>query len=166
VCKSRTGVHIGKLTGSESELIRVTLRLAIYRQSVRLGAEPLETHDQNFLSQLNTCGRSPYITSSLTKGWVCHLQVLLALASAFFSGPSPVGLATIFYCLRFETSFSVASYDSQGWYSTPPPHGNNHVTERLKAGIVKSEETSIARQCFAKHIPVATWISNFIFVTL
>jgi hypothetical protein len=31
-----------------------------------------------------------------------------------FLGPSPVGLATIFYCLRFETSPFVASYDSQG----------------------------------------------------
>jgi hypothetical protein len=30
------------------------------------------------------------------------------------SGPSPLGLATIFYCLRFETSLLVASYDSQG----------------------------------------------------
>jgi hypothetical protein len=32
-----------------------------------------------------------------------------------FSGPSPVGLVTIFYCLRFETSCFVASYDSQGY---------------------------------------------------
>jgi hypothetical protein len=32
-----------------------------------------------------------------------------------FSGPSPVGLATIFYCLRFGTSPFVASYDSQGY---------------------------------------------------
>jgi hypothetical protein len=31
-----------------------------------------------------------------------------------FSGPSPVGLVAIFYCLRFETSLFVASYDSQG----------------------------------------------------
>jgi hypothetical protein len=31
-----------------------------------------------------------------------------------FSGPSPLGLATIFYCLTFETSLFVASYDSQG----------------------------------------------------
>jgi hypothetical protein len=30
-----------------------------------------------------------------------------------FSDPSPMGLATIFYCLRFETSFFVASYDSR-----------------------------------------------------
>jgi hypothetical protein len=31
-----------------------------------------------------------------------------------FSGPSPLGLATIFYCLRFKTSHFVASYHSQG----------------------------------------------------
>jgi hypothetical protein len=47
-----------------------------------------------------------------------------------FSGPSPVGFATIFYCLRFQTCLFVASYDSQGYgglrrrYSIPPPHGN------------------------------------------
>jgi hypothetical protein len=48
-----------------------------------------------------------------------------------FSGPSPVELATIFYCLRFETSIFVTSYDSQGYgggirprlhTGTPPPH--------------------------------------------
>jgi hypothetical protein len=31
-----------------------------------------------------------------------------------FSGPSPLDLATIFYCLSLETSLFVASYDSQG----------------------------------------------------
>jgi hypothetical protein len=54
--------------------VRVTLRLAVYRQSVRLGDKPFET-------QLNTCFHSPYITSSLTRGSVCSLQLLLALAS-------------------------------------------------------------------------------------
>jgi hypothetical protein len=39
-----------------------------------------------------------------------------------FSGPSPVGLATIFYCLRYETSFSVATYDSQGYGGGIRPH--------------------------------------------
>jgi hypothetical protein len=33
---------------------------------------------------------------------------------SFFSGPSPLEFASIFYCLRFETSLFVASYDSQG----------------------------------------------------
>jgi hypothetical protein len=38
--------------------VRVTLRLAVYRQSVGLGVTPLETHDQIFF-QLNSCGNSP-----------------------------------------------------------------------------------------------------------
>jgi hypothetical protein len=61
--------------------VRVTLLLAVYRRSVRLGDKSLETHDQYFF-QLNTCGHSPYVTSSLTGGWVCHLQLLPVLASA------------------------------------------------------------------------------------
>jgi hypothetical protein len=36
------------------------------------------------------------------------------LASAVFLWSSLLGLATIFYCLQFETSLFVASYDSQG----------------------------------------------------
>jgi hypothetical protein len=35
--------------------------------------------------QLNTCSHSPYVTSSLTRGWVCHLQLLLALVSTVIS---------------------------------------------------------------------------------
>jgi hypothetical protein len=54
------------------ELSSVTLRLAAYCQSVRLGARPLENHDQ-IIFQLNSCGNSPYVTSSLTRRWVCPL---------------------------------------------------------------------------------------------
>jgi hypothetical protein len=57
--------------------VRVTLQLMVYRQ----GDKPLETHDQYFF-QLNTCGYSPYVTSSMTRGWVYRLQLLLVLASA------------------------------------------------------------------------------------
>jgi hypothetical protein len=35
-----------------------------------------------FFFQLNTCSYSPYVTSSLKRGWACRLQLLLALASA------------------------------------------------------------------------------------
>jgi hypothetical protein len=31
---------------------------------------------------LNPCGHSPYVTSFLTRGWVCRLQLLLVLNSA------------------------------------------------------------------------------------
>jgi hypothetical protein len=64
---------------------------------------------------------------SLTRGRVCLLYVPLALASAVFLGPSPLGLATLFYCLRFETSLFVASYDSQG-------HGGG-IRPRLQTGM-------------------------------
>jgi hypothetical protein len=46
------------------ERVTVTLRLAVYRQSVRLGATLLETHGQNFFFQLNTCVHGPYVTFS------------------------------------------------------------------------------------------------------
>jgi hypothetical protein len=36
----------------------------------------------NIFFQLNTCGYSPYVTSSLTRGWVFLLKLLLVLASA------------------------------------------------------------------------------------
>jgi hypothetical protein len=64
-------------------------------------------HDQIFITrwQLRSCFCG---TSSLTKVWVCLLYKLPALASVFFSSPSPLGLATIFYCLIFETSLFVA----------------------------------------------------------
>jgi hypothetical protein len=71
--------------------VRVTLRLAVYRQSVLLITEPLETQARIFFSRLNVCGLSPYISSSLTVGWVCHLQLLLALARAFILGSESRG---------------------------------------------------------------------------
>jgi hypothetical protein len=62
--------------------VTVTLRLAVYRQSVRLGDKPSRPTTRIFILQLNTCGYSPYVTSSLMRGWVCRLQLLLGLASA------------------------------------------------------------------------------------
>jgi hypothetical protein len=62
---------------------------------------PSGAHDKIFIivRQLRICWCGAL---SLTRGRVCRLQLLLALASAF-SGPSPAGFVTIFYCLRFET---------------------------------------------------------------
>jgi hypothetical protein len=58
-------------SGSESELLYV------------LATSPLRLTTSNFIFQLNTCGYSPYVTSSLTRGWSCRLQLLLVLARAF-----------------------------------------------------------------------------------
>jgi hypothetical protein len=43
---------------------------------------PVRLTTSNFIFQLNTCGYSSYVTSPLMRGWVCHLQLLLVLASA------------------------------------------------------------------------------------
>jgi hypothetical protein len=48
-----------------------------------LATSPLRLTASNFIFQLNTCDYSPYVTSSLARGWICHLQFLLVLASAF-----------------------------------------------------------------------------------
>jgi hypothetical protein len=44
-----------------------------------LATSPLRLTTSNFIFQLNTCGS--YVISSLTRGWVCRLQLLLVLAS-------------------------------------------------------------------------------------
>jgi hypothetical protein len=93
---------------SESELLydwRFTANLFV------LAPSPLRVTARIFY-QLNTCGPSPYITSSLTRGWVCHS----------FSGPSPMGLSPIrdFYFCRLLRLAGLR------WRcSTPPPHGKD-----------------------------------------
>jgi hypothetical protein len=73
---------------------------SVLEQSTHLG---LTTRYLLTVWQLRSCSCG---APSLTRGWVCLLYMLLALVSAVFLGPSPLGLETIFYCLRFETSFS------------------------------------------------------------
>jgi hypothetical protein len=69
-----------------------------------LATSPLRLTTSNFIFQLNTCSYSPYVTSSLMRGWVCRLQLLLGLASAVILRSESAGLMTISYCLRFETT--------------------------------------------------------------
>jgi hypothetical protein len=64
--------------------VRVTLQMAIYRQSVHLGASPL----MNTLWQED--GSSFY-------------NCCWPLPAQSFSGPSPARLMSTFYCLQFET---------------------------------------------------------------
>jgi hypothetical protein len=103
---------------------------------------PWGSGHSNFIFQLNTCGYSPYVTSSLTRGRVCCLQLLLVLASAFILGsqsrrthdhillsqirdsPNLEGQVPLFIFSRNRMtrlypqalgSFFVASYGSQGY---------------------------------------------------
>jgi hypothetical protein len=43
---------------------------------------PLRPMTSDFIFQLNTCDYYPHVISSMTRGWVCRLQLLLGLASA------------------------------------------------------------------------------------
>jgi hypothetical protein len=66
------------------------LQLELTASQFVLGPSPLRLKTSNFF-QLNPCGHSPYVTSSLTKGWVCRLQLLLVFASAVILGSESSG---------------------------------------------------------------------------
>jgi hypothetical protein len=79
-----------------------------------------------FFSQLNTCGRKAFITSSLTRGWVCHLQLLLALASAFILGSQSRGTRDhiLLSQIRDFPLCRLLGLAGLWWrYSTPHPNG-------------------------------------------
>jgi hypothetical protein len=95
--------------------VRITLRLTVYSQSVRLAAKPFETHDQTFFFQLNNYGHSLHITSSLTRGWMRHLQLLLVLASVFIVVSQSCGSRDHILLTQIRDFLFVASYDSQGY---------------------------------------------------
>jgi hypothetical protein len=80
---------------------------------------PSGAHDQMFI----TVERYGFVfcgTSSLTRGRV-FFTCYWPLPAQSFLGPSPLGLATVFYCLRFDTSFfhtqtgKIPRYAASGW---------------------------------------------------
>jgi hypothetical protein len=93
--------------------VKVTLRLMI-SQSVSLGVEPHLGLMTRYLLLFDSYGLvivgRPFWREDESVFCICCWP----LPAQSFSGPSPLGVAAIFYCLRFETSIFVASYDSQG----------------------------------------------------
>jgi hypothetical protein len=115
----------------------------VYRQSVRLGRQaPRDSTQSNFIFQLNTCGHSPYATSSLTRGCVCSLQFCWSSPAQSFSRPSPAGLMTTFYCPRFETP---PNWMSRSPYLYPPgtvnpvisPGTGFHFRRLLRLAVIR-----------------------------
>jgi hypothetical protein len=133
---------------SESELVydwRFTANQFVFATS------SLRLTTSSFIFQLNSYSYSPYVTSCLTRGWVCHLQLLLVLASAVIlrsetrgthdhlllsqirDSPNLEGQFPVFISPRNRVarlypqaldSLCVASYDSQGYGggTRPRPH--------------------------------------------
>jgi hypothetical protein len=69
-------------------------------------------------------------------------------------GPSPFGLVTIFYCLRFETSLFVASYDSQGHGGGIRPRLQTRLNESVILGTSynSSARTPRKKSRFIKNV--------------
>jgi hypothetical protein len=165
---------------SESELLydwRFTAKFFV------LVTSPLRPTTSNFIFQLNTCGYSPYVISSLMKGCACRLHLLLVLASAVIlrfesrgTHDKLEGQVSVFISPRNRVaqlypqalgSLFVASYDSQFYGGGTRPRLHTGVnfqwilhqllrTWRLKTGIVEPEQTSITRQQLGKHIQSVT----------
>jgi hypothetical protein len=80
--------------------------------------------------------------SSLTRERVCHLQLLLVLASAVILGPSPAGFMTIFYCLRFDTP---PTWRARSPYLYPPGTGfsftSPHTTRMVTVEVFEPSST-------------------------
>jgi hypothetical protein len=108
--------------------IIVTLRLTVYCQSIRLRYKPLETHDQHLFFQLNTCLHGLHSHSLWREGGSVVYNCCWPAPAQSFSSPNPAGLATTFYCLRFETpptwrAKSPYLYSpGTGWPSYTPRH--------------------------------------------
>jgi hypothetical protein len=73
-------LHTQLSSESESQLYFTTVGLPPIGSHWRQA--PLRITTNNFISQLNTCGYSLSVTSSLMRRWVCRLQLLLVFASA------------------------------------------------------------------------------------
>jgi hypothetical protein len=89
--------------------VKVTLRLTV-SQSVSLGAEPHLGPMTRYLLLFDSyglvfVGRPLWREDGSVFGICCW-----PLPAQSFLGPSPLGLTTILYCLRFETSLFVASW--------------------------------------------------------
>jgi hypothetical protein len=101
--------------------VKITLRLTI-SQSVSVGVEPHLGLMTRYLLLFGSCGLvfvgRPLWREDGSVFFICSWP----LPAQSFSGPSPLGLATIFYCLRFETSLYVTSYDSQSHGGGIWPH--------------------------------------------
>jgi hypothetical protein len=106
---------------------------------------------------------------------ICRLQLLLTLASAVIIGRGLVEIATIFCCLRFETSLFVASYDltrSLNWLcpllmtSRHRPH-REHISSIVVPGRVAAEKFTVPLRSNGRgayHRKHRSYIVAFVYV--
>jgi hypothetical protein len=123
---------------------------------VILGSRSHGTHEHESKSEsyVTTVSQSTSLSRNKAPIWglrpdFCYCQIVAGLLMSdalseertclsspaqSFLGPSPVGLATIFYCLRFKTFLFVASYDSQDCRGGIRPRLHTHDHTPLPTG--------------------------------
>jgi hypothetical protein len=95
------------------------------RRSVGLGIKhPFGDYDQIFITVKTVAGLMIWVALSDRTDVICNWSS----PAQSFSSLSPSGLATIFYCLRFESFLFVASYDLQSDGGVIWPHLHMGVT--------------------------------------
>jgi hypothetical protein len=146
-----------------------------------LATSPLRLTTSNFISQLNTCGYSPYVTSFLMRGLVCHLQLpasprqrshsqvrVTRYSRLFFTVsdsrvPQPGGRGLRIYIPQEQsgplippgTEFHfcrLLRFAGLRWrYSTPPSHGSD-LALRLHDFVIKYSDKLISFLFPLSHI--------------
>jgi hypothetical protein len=97
-------------------------------QSVSLGVKPHLEPMTRYLLLRDSYGLVPVGRPLWREEGSVFFMCCWPLPAQSFSGPSPLGLETIFYCLRFETSLFVTSYDSQGHGGGIRPRSTREAT--------------------------------------
>jgi hypothetical protein len=98
--------------------------------------KPLEVHDQIFFLQLNPCGHSPYVISSMARGWVCLLWIGFAFVKCTYRTYSM--LSKIFPFALYTNSLSVQALQSRSCLAhlfhatTHLSHLNGHKLDCLQ----------------------------------
>jgi hypothetical protein len=138
---------------------------------------------QNFF-QLNTRGHSPYVTSSLTIGWVCRLQFLLAFASAVIlrSQSSRTDDRILLSQIRdsphleprspylYPPGTGWCSYTTRHWVPFPSPFTTRRATVEVIRTLLHTLESQSAIpwriNSNTKHNIADFWRSCYMFTSL
>jgi hypothetical protein len=123
-------IHTSLRNSTVKVKVKVTLRLMV-SQSVSLGVEHHLGLMTGYLLLFDSYGLvfvgRPLWREDGSVFCIC----CWSLPAQSFSGPSPSRLATVFYCLWFETSLFVASYDAQGYGGVIRPRLHAVITQLL-----------------------------------